>query len=161
MSHLCALPSFPCLCPLGLNQSSPRMAGSPSTSAHPVYNLQKTVFWPFFFFLFVLKTHCRKLPLNLSPLSGGIPSTQLCQLIKKCLPPDDTFLVCHPWRQSGMLEPQPPLCPRKGIPSEWETTKDLQPSFVILVSGPIGPRLKIMMTVERQPSSVTTVEFPA
>lgn len=58
MSHLCTLPSFPCLYPLSLNHSSPRMAESPFTSAHSVYILKKTVFWPIFF-LFVLKSPCK------------------------------------------------------------------------------------------------------
>lgn len=58
MSHLCTLPSFPCLYPLDLNQSSPRMAESPFTSTHPVYILQKPVFCPpppFFFGILFLR----------------------------------------------------------------------------------------------------------
>lgn len=95
MSHLCTLPSFPCLYPLGLNQSSPRMAESPFTSAHPVYILQKTVFQPVFVFCFLFLRSLAKSSFRPQPFVRWYPIYPALSTDQK-MPPTSRCVPCLP-----------------------------------------------------------------
>lgn len=85
--------SFPCLYPLSLNQSSPRMAESPFTSAHPVYILKKTVFWPhsFLFSRALAKSFFKPQPfVRWYPIYPALSSDEKMPLTS------EPFLVYHP-----------------------------------------------------------------
>lgn len=105
-------PSFPCFYPLGLNQSSPRMAESLFTSSHPGYILQKTLFWAFFPpLLFCSQEPQQNLSLNLRPLcqvASQLPASAL-STDHKCLPQAIHPLFTIPWRQRGTRSPRHPF----------------------------------------------------
>lgn len=110
----------------GLKSELPKNGRVPLHLRPPCLHPEKNQFSGLFFFFLFLRA-LAKSSFKPQPFVRWYPIYPALSSDQKMPPTSDPFLVYHPWRQSGTQEPYSPLCPRKAIPSEWETTKICSP----------------------------------